>query len=161
VGQDHQEDSKPRVLVVDDEAAEREGLVGGPKSSSPTWFCRESTDVFNREDNRQVAGLDPAAAQALMEHAWPGNVRELRNVMQRAVAIAGHGLIDRAHLSLRPASLLTSFEELESQLIDCALAEASGDRRRAAARMGVSLATLDKKMGVSVTRSTSCPAPPP
>ena len=27
MGQDHQEDSEPRVLVVDDEAAEREGLV--------------------------------------------------------------------------------------------------------------------------------------
>ena len=39
---------------------------------------------------RPVAGISPAAMQALLAYNWPGNVRELRNVIERAVAL-GHG----------------------------------------------------------------------
>jgi DNA-binding NtrC family response regulator len=33
--------------------------------------------------------LTPAAAERLMAHPWPGNVRELRNVLERAMLLAG------------------------------------------------------------------------
>jgi DNA-binding NtrC family response regulator len=46
---------------------------------------------------------------ALMRHNWPGNVRELRNVLERAVILAGEGSIDLKHLPaflpVRPVSM--------------------------------------------------------
>ena len=39
--------------------------------------------------------LSPAAREALCQHAWTGNVRELRNVLERAVLLAGQGTIER------------------------------------------------------------------
>ena len=33
-----------------------------------------------------------------MSHNWPGNVRELRNVLERAVILAGEGRIEMKHL---------------------------------------------------------------
>ena len=49
-------------------------------------------DLFIRQANaelqRQVDGLDAAAAELLVQHSWPGNLRELNNVMKRAVLLA-------------------------------------------------------------------------
>jgi DNA-binding NtrC family response regulator len=46
----------------------------------------------------EVTGLHPLALERLKAHAWPGNVRELRNVLTRAVIVAGKGLIREDHL---------------------------------------------------------------
>jgi DNA-binding NtrC family response regulator len=35
---------------------------------------------------------------ALFRHNWPGNVRELRNVLERAVILAGEGALEVRHL---------------------------------------------------------------
>jgi two-component system response regulator AtoC len=48
----------------------------------------------------RVPRILPEALAALEQHAWPGNVRELRNVMERAVLLAGEGEIGRAQLPL-------------------------------------------------------------
>lgn len=56
----------------------------------------------------------PEAAEALERWPWPGNVRELGNVMARAVAEAGGGRVEVAHLGAlapeerRPVPLLTT-----------------------------------------------------
>jgi len=39
------------------------------------------------------------AIEMLCDYAWPGNVRELRNVVERAVLLAGQGVIEREHIS--------------------------------------------------------------
>ncbi len=36
--------------------------------------------------------------EALQRHHWPGNVRELRNVLERAVILAGEGSIELKNL---------------------------------------------------------------
>ncbi len=53
---------------------------------------------LNERHECRVAGLDEKAAAALGEYDWPGNVRELRNAMERAVILAGEGLIRPEHL---------------------------------------------------------------
>lgn len=50
-------------------------------------------------------GLSPGARATLAAHAFPGNVRELRNVLERAVLVAGEGPIRPEHLALRSAPL--------------------------------------------------------
>ncbi|HZU91298.1 MAG TPA: sigma 54-interacting transcriptional regulator, partial [Stellaceae bacterium] len=42
--------------------------------------------------------IDPAALAALMTHDWPGNIRELRNTLRTAIALAGTGPVELAHL---------------------------------------------------------------
>jgi DNA-binding NtrC family response regulator len=53
---------------------------------------------LNRKHDCRVADMSPAVTEALARHNWPGNVRELRNVLERAVILAGEGTIERRHL---------------------------------------------------------------
>ena len=41
----------------------------------------------NRRHNRQLGGLDAAAATAMGHYGWPGNVRELHNVIERIAVL--------------------------------------------------------------------------
>jgi len=53
---------------------------------------------LNRKHLCRIADLAPVVMQALEHHQWPGNVRELRNVLERAVILAGEGTIELHHL---------------------------------------------------------------
>jgi transcriptional regulator with PAS, ATPase and Fis domain len=53
---------------------------------------------LNRKHDCRVADIAPAVIEALKRHHWPGNVRELRNVLERAVILAGEGTIEVRHL---------------------------------------------------------------
>ena len=55
------------------------------------------TDL-NRKHGCRVSDLSQGVLEALAHHNWPGNVRELRNVLERAVIIAGEGTIEMQHL---------------------------------------------------------------
>src|SRR5581483_4066427 len=53
---------------------------------------------LNRKHECRVAGVSKEVLEALERHDWPGNVRELRNVLERAVILAGDGNIELRHL---------------------------------------------------------------
>jgi len=53
---------------------------------------------LNRKHECRVSDVSPAVMEALRRHLWPGNVRELRNVLERAVILAGEGTIEPRHL---------------------------------------------------------------
>jgi len=55
---------------------------------------------FNARHSLQVASFAPDALDALYRHTWPGNVRELRNVVERAMLLAGSDTVARTHLAL-------------------------------------------------------------
>ncbi len=76
-----------------------------PLSGRPSDL-RYLTNRFLRETcqelNKPLRNLSEAAQNVLLAHHWPGNVREFRNVIRRAVLLAGteihpeHLLIDNA-----------------------------------------------------------------
>jgi transcriptional regulator with PAS, ATPase and Fis domain len=95
----------------------------------------------------------------LIAHQWPGNVRELENVIERALNIVADGNILPAHLpdyvtervsfsSIDPESYIpalnmdNSMAGAEKDLILKALAEAGGNRSRAAQILGISRTKL-------------------
>jgi len=65
---------------------------------------------LNRKHECRVTGISAEVLDRLNRHDWPGNVRELRNVLERAVIVAGEGSIEVKHLpamlqgGLRPAA---------------------------------------------------------
>jgi len=56
-------------------------------------------NIFSRELGRKAAGFSEGAMSILVNHGWPGNVRELENAVQRALILAGDGVIRRAHIA--------------------------------------------------------------
>ncbi|HEY6004084.1 MAG TPA: sigma-54 dependent transcriptional regulator, partial [Anaeromyxobacter sp.] len=49
---------------------------------------------FNRRTGGSLAGLSPAALEALQAHDWPGNVRELRNAVEGACVLASGEIVE-------------------------------------------------------------------
>lgn len=108
------------------------------------------------------------ALSALQLYGWPGNVRQLENELRRASVLAD-GCITLEHLSpavmsldaALPASAPSSLnlkqqvDALESQLIERALREASGNQSRAAEALGVSrfgLQKMLKRLGLNLPK---------
>ena len=46
-------------------------------------------EFFARRIGKRITGCSPAVTEAFARYAWPGNLRELRNVIERAVILAG------------------------------------------------------------------------
>lgn len=49
---------------------------------------------YNNEFNKNVHHIPAETEKMLLEYKWPGNIRELKNVVERAVLIAGNGVLN-------------------------------------------------------------------
>lgn len=113
-------------------------------------------DLFIRQANaelqRQVDGLDAAAAELLVQHSWPGNLRELNNVVKRAVLLARGRQITAAELQqamgpVRQNAVPTLHNEAdERQRIEEALRQTGGNKAKAARLLGIDRKTIYNKM---------------
>ena len=94
------------------------------------------------------ASLSDAARQRLLRHSWPGNVRELRHALERAVLLAGGGVIEPQHLALPDAALNPdrNLDEPSREALAAALAEHGGNVSRVALRLGLSRQALYRRM---------------
>ncbi|MHC5072235.1 MAG: AAA-type ATPase lid domain-containing protein, partial [Planctomycetota bacterium] len=105
------------------------------------------------------------AMDVLVRAPWPGNIRQLENVVERAVVLTEHeliqpedlppGLIERPQSShdeliLAPQSHLLPLKEgllaPEKLLIERALAHHGGNRTLTARTLGINRSTLFNKM---------------
>ena len=55
-------------------------------------------EMLNRKHDTRVVDVKPDVMEQFRRYSWPGNVRELRNVLERAVILAGEGTITKHHL---------------------------------------------------------------
>jgi two-component system response regulator AtoC len=96
--------------------------------------------------------LSDDARAALVAAAWPGNVRELANVLERSAIMAEGNEIRASDLAwlidatTDGPAVPTTVSEIERDAIVRALAATDGNRRRAAARLGIGLRTLYDKL---------------
>jgi len=110
------------------------------------YFVRKFAVAFGKE----IAGFSAEAKEALLRYPWPGNVRELQNVVERAVILAPRE-IGVQHLKLDlPIEKVPEGEGAlranERETIRKVLADAGGNRKRAAGVLGISLRTLQYRI---------------
>jgi DNA-binding NtrC family response regulator len=118
-------------------------------------LARHFVEQFAVQHQRPIRGLTPDALALVEAYPWPGNVRELENAMERAVAFAREESITPADLprALREEGHLVdvgiarqwSLRELGERYIERVLAEAHGDRARAAEILKVHPRTLERR----------------
>ncbi len=105
-----------------------------------------------RHYGKRVEGFEPAALQALRDHAWPGNVRELSHVIERAALMATGSHVTVADLGLRtpreaePRIEDLSIEEVERWLIKKTLARFEGNANKAAETLGLSRSAFYRRL---------------
>ena len=132
-------------------------------------------DRYAAGTNLQVT---PAAMKSLLHYDWPGNVRELENCVARAVTLGDRQVIDvndlppairteqpsAAPLSSQDAASLstTALAEMERMTILRVFEQANGDKALAGKMLGISRATLYRKLKrynipVKTTSATGTP----
>jgi two-component system, NtrC family, response regulator AtoC len=103
-----------------------------------------------------------AAMKSLLQYDWPGNVRELENCIERAVALGNQQRIDIDDLPPAIASMLaatevpvtassdgystTDLEDIERTTIERVFQQVKGDKALAGKMLGISRATLYRKL---------------
>ncbi len=71
--------------------------------------------------HEQVAAFSSDAMQKLLSYDWPGNVRELENVIQRAIVLCKHVIIQAADIILSQPEMIVhqeSFQEAKARVIE-------------------------------------------
>jgi len=132
------------------------------RGSDVSRLSEELIAALNQKHECRVTDLSPEVAALLASHNWPGNVRELRNVLERAVILAGSGTITTEHLPRgfagrpEPASrdgaealVLEpgmTVADAERALIEMTLRHTGNNRTRAADILGISPKTLFNKL---------------
>src|SRR5882762_4475710 len=112
--------------------------------------------ALNLKLSTKFLGVDPEALSVFMNHPWKGNVRELEHVLESAM-ILGEG--DAISLPDLPDYLVSATGELaasdvlrdvarrfERQYIMAVLTQTQFDKKEAARRLGISLASLYRKL---------------
>jgi two-component system response regulator AtoC len=116
-------------------------------------------DRYARGENLQVT---PAAMKSLLQYDWPGNIRELENCVARAVALGDRHIIDVSDLppairmdstspvttSLQDTAAIstTALAEMERMTILRVFEQVQGDKALAGKMLGISRATLYRKL---------------
>jgi DNA-binding NtrC family response regulator len=127
-------------------------------------------DRFCRDLSKKPLSLATSAVDELLAYQWPGNVRELQNCIERAVILTEGDAIHARHLSLsfREAAAPQAVDdspwaridlsgtmaaatsrvvaEVERRKLEQALAEAGGNKARAADALQMGFKTLSSKL---------------
>ena len=138
---------KPEILLIADELLTR----------------------YSKQFDRPKPVLGKEIVGHLMDHTWPDNLTELQTAIKTFVAIGdqaislaaikaashpGRGNGSRRHLFLKEATRASSIQ-IERQLISEVLASTGGNRKRAAADLGISYKALLNKLKQFETENQS------
>ncbi len=99
--------------------------------------------------------LESDVVEKLEGYSWPGNVRELRNILERALILAGPKPVSVSDIAISgpettgagPGTLESmvgrkTLPEVEKSMIEIALEKAGGNKSRAASLLGITRRTL-------------------
>jgi two-component system NtrC family response regulator/two-component system response regulator HydG len=115
---------------------------------------------YTEQNSKTIHAAEPEVVQRLLAYHWPGNVRELENIIERAVVLAHGNTVAVSDLpshlqAMAPQSGVpqqfvfppqATLEDIEQEAIVQALQQHHGNRQATARRLGISLATLYRKL---------------
>ena len=116
-----------------------------------SYFIREQ----NRKFGTSISALSPEAQQAAISYSWPGNIRQLKNVIEACITIE-----TAEQVSLSTLSQFIDIEDVpcsgddynnalarfEIDYLRQLLTAAGGNIEEAAAKAGMNMATIYRKM---------------
>ena len=132
-------------------------------------LARHFLAEHRREHGRGPTDLSPQMVDRLARHPWKGNVRELRSEIVKLALVAGGERVEVRDLEAHPdlfASILRpgrpaprpqagTLRDVERHEVERAMRAAQGDKQKAATLLGLSRATLYRKL-----RRYRIPPPP-
>ncbi len=110
---------------------------------------------YSRRFNKNINSLSEEALAVLTQYSYPGNVRELENILQRAIALSEDTILTPRQLPLEIQDDIVepedeqppeSLEEMEKKHIAKVMTFAGGDRKKAAAILGLPRTTLWRRL---------------
>ncbi len=113
---------------------------------------------FNAKMGKQIMGVSDQALRLLLKYDYPGNVRELENIIEHAFVLCGGNRIEIDCLpreltmnqekidSFVPLKEEAPFERAEAEVVEKALSKHRGNRIKTAQELGISRATLWRKI---------------
>jgi DNA-binding NtrC family response regulator len=135
------------------------------------WARRQRTGSrIGAGETSRGPTLTAEALDVLGTYGWPGNVRELRNVLERAVILAGDGELDaslfrgilESALAFLPPQgprelhLRRNLDATEKEIIQRALAQTQGRKKEASLLLGIDPRNLGyylRKHGIAESKS--------
>jgi DNA-binding NtrC family response regulator len=129
--------------------------------------------TLNVRHGTRVTHLSQEALDQMYDYDWPGNVRELRNVVERAMILAGEGAIRPLHVRRNQGASISvaatastsvtvkeaedsasltlptglTLDKVEEAYIRLTFRHLKENRRATAAQLGISQRTLQTKLG--------------
>lgn len=107
---------------------------------------------FCKKIGKEIKGIEPSAAELLINYAWPGNVRELENIIERAVVLSRADYLTREDLTGLSATTSVSSGEfqtladMEKKQIKACLDQLGWNMSLSAERLGIHRNTLRAKI---------------
>ena len=121
------------------------------------------------EHHRVISGFESAAMRRLLTWSWPGNVRELSNAVERATVVCAGSTVTLEDLPSEVAGTASAgaagdyhdaMDDFERAFLRSTLERAGGDRKEAARVLGLSLATLYRRIEKLGLRTQDAVPPP-
>ncbi|MBP7843938.1 MAG: sigma-54-dependent Fis family transcriptional regulator [Proteobacteria bacterium] len=129
------------------------------KSDIPL-ICGSALKKLARKNKRPLLELSSGTLEKLIFYSWPGNIRELENILEHAATLAWaenrkqievHDLPatmqSLENVSLQLLSLKDAVRQFEKDYISRTVKRLGGSKESAAETLGLSLATLYRKLG--------------
>jgi DNA-binding NtrC family response regulator len=121
-------------------------------------IARHFAELYANKYGKEARTFSGSAESALLAYDWPGNVRALRHAIERAVILTGGERIEPSDLQLDypgssqpmapavPIPTILNLDEMEKTTIERALLKHGFNISRAAAELGLTRASLYRRM---------------
>jgi DNA-binding NtrC family response regulator len=105
-----------------------------------------------------ASDASPDVLAMLKAYSWPGNIRELRNMLERAVLLAQNtpltpeffpGLDPSPTPTFSESEKPAALREIEHEYLLKIVDSCNGDKKKASKMLGISLATIYRKLGTA------------
>jgi transcriptional regulator with PAS, ATPase and Fis domain len=110
--------------------------------------------IYAKKYNKKIPKLDPTVLTKLQSYHWPGNIRELQHAIERAIILSDGSMLESGDFLFSPIDKRTeemdfesyNLDHIEEKVVKHALRKHSGNVSKAAKELGLTRASLYRRM---------------